>query len=348
MTDTNDTDKNNIDINDVDKSDLTDDSDNNLTDIINMDQPDNTISLVVDDREQQMIPLLESNINNYIDKTVKAANIDYVVRRFNVGDYLIIGGGKLLAVLERKTFKDYAASFKDGRHMNKQKLLEIREKTNCDLYYIIEGPIRPDIKTKYANIPYKNILTSINNLRIRDKIQIIKTTNKEHTIEELGFLTHCYSKLFEELTHIKTGGVEELESIKLSPEQHMENSIRKAWQTVHFVSDAFATVLMKKYKIKNMLLCDYDDELTKLKLPSGRTPSSVAFDNLKNSIYIGSITEKIISNCPGISLASAKIILTQTTPGNLAIMSLNDMKKLKKGKTNLGKNADKLYNFINN
>jgi hypothetical protein len=128
----------------------------------------------------------------------------------------------------------------------------------------------------------------------------------------------------------------------------MLNSIRKAWASVHYVSDAFATVLMKNYTIKQLLLADFDDKLRELKLPSGRNASTKAFDNLTNSVYIGSVANKIISHCPGISESAAKIILTQTTPGNLANMQLSDIKKLKKGKTSLGKTAEKLYAFINN
>ena len=105
---------------------------------------------------------------------------------------------------------------------------------------------------------------------------------------------------------------------------------------------------MKNYTIKQLLLADFDDKLRELKLPSGRNASTKAFDNLTNSVYIGSITNKIISHCPGISESAAKIILTQTTPGNLANMQLSDIKKLKKGKTSLGKTAEKLYAFINN
>lgn len=305
------------------------------------------VSLIIDDREQAIIPLVEANIENYLDKSIDTAPIITKIKRFNVGDYLIVCGKKLLAVIERKTLSDYSASFKDGRHLNKEKLLKIRELTGCDLYYFIEGDIKPKLTTKYANIPYKSILTSVNNLTIRDKIYVKRTTDKKHTIEELGYLTYCYAKLLPELVGIKDGGVEELDKIKLTPEQIMAKSIRKAWTSISFVSDAIAVSLMSKYKIKNLLTLSYDDDLDKIKLPSGRTINSTALKNLRDPLYIGANANKILQCCPSISNKIATIILTQVTISNLANMTLDEMKKLRKGKPLLGKTAEYLYTFIN-
>lgn len=351
--DIDDIDNDNIDIDNIDidndNIDKTDDIDiTDKLDEINSLGDEESINLIIDDREQDVIPLVENNIYNYIDKSFKTIPINYIVKRFNVGDYLITYKNKLLAVFERKTLKDYASSFKDGRHLNKKKLLEIRKLTGCDLYYIIEGPLRPDIKTKFANIPYKNILSSINNLRIIDKIHIVRTLNKEHTIEELGYTTYCYSKKLPELVGNTIGGVEELESIKLTPEQKMQNSIRKAWSEVYLISDAFSTVLMNNYTLKHLCTSKFDDNLRKLKLPSGRTPPAKAFDNIQSSKYIGDIGYKIIGCCPGISKATANLILVQGTLPNIANMSLDEMKKLKINKKLLGPaKATQLYTFLN-
>ena len=86
------------------------------------------------------------------------------VKQVEVGDYAIEVEGRLVAVFERKTLKDYGASLKDNRHANKAKLLNARFASGCKIYYIIEGPLNPDYNSEYAGIKYKNILASIHEI----------------------------------------------------------------------------------------------------------------------------------------------------------------------------------------
>lgn len=107
------------------------------------------------------------------------------VKQVAVGDYMISVDDAVVAVFERKTLKDYGASFKDNRHANKAKLLNARNLSGCQIYYIIEGPLNPDYETEYAGIKYKNIIASIHDLMIKDGIFIIRTQDGHHTAREL-------------------------------------------------------------------------------------------------------------------------------------------------------------------
>jgi ERCC4-type nuclease len=77
--------------------------------------------------------------------------------QITVGDYIVVSGDKIVAVIERKTLDDYGASLKDGRANNKQKMINLRKKTGCRIIYIIEGDAFPSPNDCYSNIPYKNI-----------------------------------------------------------------------------------------------------------------------------------------------------------------------------------------------
>ena len=137
--------------------------------------------LKVDDRERNVI------VNGFSCTTS--------VERLTVGDYAIVFDGKLLATIERKTWKDYGASIKDGRTANLAKLLDIRRTTGCDVYYIIEGKAFPHPNEDFAGIPYKNIASSIRNLQVRHGVHILRTPDEIGTVRELELLIDTYTHI---------------------------------------------------------------------------------------------------------------------------------------------------------
>jgi ERCC4-type nuclease len=145
--------------------------------------------LVIDDREIKVEKSIESLKNNgkYTISTLK--------KRITTGDFAIVRNKKILAVFERKTLNDYSASIKDGRHQNKQKMIDMRSQTNCDVYYIVESPFAfPSKKRKFQKMPYKNIYSSIINLMVRDNIMVIKSQSVEDTAEILCDFVMSYRK----------------------------------------------------------------------------------------------------------------------------------------------------------
>lgn len=138
-----------------------------------------TIQLIVDDRERAITPYLAGF--SYL-KIVRLAN----------GDYNILVNKKLVMTIERKTLEDYASSRKDGRHANVINLLKLREKTNCQIMYIIEGDLSPNDDTEYAGIKYKHIKTSIIHLQTQFGIQIMRSKSKVETAKFLMDLCKSY------------------------------------------------------------------------------------------------------------------------------------------------------------
>ncbi|MGL6009026.1 MAG: ERCC4 domain-containing protein, partial [Culicoidibacterales bacterium] len=104
-------------------------------------------SIVVDDREKQVIPYFE-------EYTIKVS-----VGRVTTGDYSIIVRDpenpkkfKPVVIFERKTWKDFADSIKDGRMENNQNLHEFRQKYNCRIIFIVEGQPFPADNRKFRGI----------------------------------------------------------------------------------------------------------------------------------------------------------------------------------------------------
>ena len=74
------------------------------------------VEIIVDDREQKVIP--------YFNGFTMSPNITFKVSRVNHGDYSVLYRDYILFIIERKTWKDLAASLRDGRKENTKKLLK--------------------------------------------------------------------------------------------------------------------------------------------------------------------------------------------------------------------------------
>jgi ERCC4-type nuclease len=149
------------------------------------------IYLIVDTRERFLHKLIQD--------TFGANGVHFETMQINTGDYLIceqVGSGmEILACIERKTLKDYAASFKDGRYSNINKMLDLREKTNCQLYYFVEGQVFLAPTTRIAGIPYKNIVNSTIHMMIRDNIHTVRTKDEQGTVDMLLDFIRSYEKI---------------------------------------------------------------------------------------------------------------------------------------------------------
>jgi len=156
-------------------------------------------SLIVDNRERSLF--------SYIDKEIKIFN--YEKMQLNTGDYLIMFDNKMVkACIERKTYTDFAASFRDGRYKSElANMKKMRDETGCQLFFIIEGNAFPALTSKFSRVPYPCILGAINKLMLRDNVFIIQTKNEEHTAKKLNELLTTMKIIYEdELKLNKLGG----------------------------------------------------------------------------------------------------------------------------------------------
>ena len=135
-------------------------------------------TLIIDDRER-----------NVVRHERAFATTQHVIKRLIIGDYAIVSNADtILATIERKSLSDYGASLKDGRHDNKEKLIELRETTGCRIIYIIEGPEFPSTSSVFGGIPYGVIEGSMFRLMMRDNIMIMRTQDTLGTAEALARL----------------------------------------------------------------------------------------------------------------------------------------------------------------
>ena len=154
------------------------------------------LSLIIDNRERAIFPFLDMEIKSFL----------YEKKQLNTGDFLIIktlpegvNNYDIKSCIERKTYTDFAASFRDGRYKSElNNMLELRKKTNCQLFFIIEGTAFPSMNRTFSRIPYVCILGAINKLMLRHNIFIIQTENEQHTARKLNELLTSYTLIMEE------------------------------------------------------------------------------------------------------------------------------------------------------
>jgi ERCC4-type nuclease len=233
----------------------------------------NAFYILVDDRERKVIPHMDEIGDNIKD-------IPFFVERLTVGDYAIMYRGTLLAAVERKSWKDMAASIKDGRKRNVCKLLEIRDTTQCTLVYLIEGKAFPNTKSKVGGIRYKNLQAHLDHLMFRDNISYVQTANTKHTA----------IRLFEMTTNLKSmgvaididkkmGGIDcmakngEQDTAKLKKKHTKTDDVHRyeIWEAIPWITSKTASLLIDDgVSVHQFLLGNVDiDTLAGLRYPSG-------------------------------------------------------------------------------
>jgi len=156
--------------------------------------------------------------------------------QLEIGDFIIVAEKEnftqVLAVIERKTLKDYAASLKDGRIINTEKLIRLREETGCQVYYLIEGGLNVSYDHQICGIEYYKILANIRDAQIIHNIDILNTIDKLHTARELKFLVERYTKNYDTISsRIKVTGAfdDVVEKCKPTDEQQLRNNLAIMW-----------------------------------------------------------------------------------------------------------------------
>lgn len=136
------------------------------------------MEIIIDDREHKVYSY-SSGYDNVSSK------------RLTVGDFLIgyrtlDGTFCPLVIVERKTWMDLAASLKDGRTNNIEKLCEYRDKTGSKIAYLIEGstPSNP-ASSEFSNVPYKNLRSHLDHLLFKEGIIELHTSGPRDSLRRL-------------------------------------------------------------------------------------------------------------------------------------------------------------------
>ena len=149
-----------------------------------MAQTVNKCYLIADNRERHVFDDIESVLAGAWER-----------KQLTCGDYLVMCGDRIVACIERKTLDDFGASVIDDRHENKAKLIELRRRTGCQLYYLVEGPAFPSKETIYGGIPFSTIQAIMMRLMMRDGIFILQSRDKHYTAEYLRGLVRAAERM---------------------------------------------------------------------------------------------------------------------------------------------------------
>lgn len=227
------------------------------------------IILKVDNRERAIHEHIRTV---FVEKPMFCVNIsepEFV--QLDTADFIIMSQStdmsqtKILAIIERKTLEDYAASLKDGRILNTNKLIKLREETDCQIYYLIEGNIKTGYDTQICGIEYYKILANIRDAQILHGINILNTADKLHTARELKFLLERYTVLYENIeSRLRINGSfdQVVEKCKPTEAQILKNELAVIWTHLLSKSDktdsqitpsARAVTLASKYTLKKWL-----------------------------------------------------------------------------------------------
>ncbi len=335
------------------------------------------VKLIIDARER-----------NVLRHTTELAAAKYEIKTITVGDYALINENtnEIMAIIERKSLEDYAASIKDGRHSNKEKLIDLREKTGCRIIYIIEGPAFPAGGELFGRIPYSHIESSIFHLILRDNITILKTASTIDTAATLcrlaksaasllGKTTVSYSAapnaenllvsvdatsftadaipITADTTPITTGGFsdESLELLTVAPVVKDIDIVRKLWSTLRGVSVESADDLIKHFSLTEVARKQITRErLATVKTAIGRALSTKVVDSIMT--FDKAAEYKMLAAVPGVSINTAKAILNEVALGDLLTYTADTiaMRRTAGGKRRLGPmiagNIKKYFDYI--
>ena len=284
------------------------------------------IEIIVDDRERHIINHLKK-ITGYFFRCV--------VQRLYVGDYIIVQNGRIIICIERKTWVDLAAGFRDGRKNNIHKMLKFQQDTQCKLAYLIEGNPRPNLTKLYGRIPAKNLIAYLDHIMIQENIHVIYSLNNIDTANRLMILAQNIStiKWVNQLN-----GPESAKSESKSASESLTSSISAAQSTLYSTKKQINPVIIQE----QLLMClpsigsmiapilveskislyelyhkTYSiDQIAKIKFANGALIGTKRANRIyNNSIYLKQYSDRtkkvqlrILSTIPGISKHMAQII----------------------------------------
>lgn len=305
----------------------------------------NAYKITIDDRERA--------VTRYIEGCSDQEKSLLSVTRLYRGDYAIVSEKLVYAIFERKTYADYAASIRDGRSENKNKMIEI----GCRTYYIIEGPT-PAPGTVLSGISVETIAASIERLIFFNNIHVIYTVSAAATLRRLLDIVSAINRhpdrsvadvtpqlLGEELENNESddaavsGG--DATMLTTPPIEIPEETLLRIWSSIPKIGRITATELIKKFTLRQLVLGEitYDDMN---KDWTGRSLTRAQ----QNSILMGN-SLAALSAIPRMDSAIAQTI-AESLPQSLASLEALAGTHLRgKGQIVGRKRAERIWGILN-
>lgn len=238
--------------------------------------------------------------------------ITYKITRMTVGDYAICYKDSVVAAFERKSLEDLSASCKDGRYDNKSKLIDLREKTGCAVYFLLEGWTPKKATKPIGGIPWMYLESACDHMAIRDRFNFMYTRDEVDTASRLQRFTQSMQTL------INKGELECAEEpnvglLAAKQEVRDEDIVRMMWSCFPGVAVTTADVFMNKYAVVDVVRGKADIENTTM--PDGRAVNKRVVTNMKK--VDKKLQVKLLACVPGVSTATATELLRERSLGQL-------------------------------
>lgn len=265
---------------------------------------DRTVTLYIDDRERAITAHQE-----VIGAT------PHKISRMTIGDYAVCCEEAVVAIFERKSLEDLAASIKDGRYDNKQGLIDLRERSGCRVYYVVEGKIPKTPDMRVGGIPWGCLESALDHMTIRDGFNMLYTKDALETARRLCRFTRSIQTL------INKGELEVVDgsTVGLLTEKREirdEDVVRSMWCKFRGIAATTADVFMERWSIREVVRGEVDiDKLAETKMPDGRMVGKRVVKSLGD--VDARTAERILECIPGVSKTIAKTLLTGRTLSQL-------------------------------
>jgi ERCC4-type nuclease len=265
--------------------------------------------LVADARERAVIPFIEAAFEDYA----------FVVKQVLTADYHICRRGDepiILAAIERKSHEDFAASFKDGRHRNISKMLDLRAETGCKLFYFVEGPAFRDPTHRIGGIPFGTILAAMTQMMVLDGIFVVQTENQAHTAKRLADFVRAFdTRAFNARSRGEQEG--DIMPVPVALTERTDETDADAatgmWARLDGVSVTTGKTLTRAFTVAEIMTRATTDEINALKTDTGRPINKRAVQSLIG-LRAGSLelAVQLVSGIRNITPAVAKLLLERT------------------------------------
>lgn len=280
------------------------------------------MELICDSRELKIIHLLEKY------KIIK--------EQLTVGDFAIKFNGEIKFVFERKTWKDFAASIRDGRLESQSKnLLSL----GCSIYIIFEGAAFYSDETVIGGMEFKK-LDAMRRKLMMIGIPHIQTKNLQGTADFLINFSEQYS-----LTKEKTAGIQ-VDKIKERKCKTLDEIHETVWLSISGVGKSLLDQF-KQFKLADLFTKSISPQiLSELKYNTSNRKLGI---KCAEKILKLEKPEKILSSIHGVSLKSAAYILKSNNLASLAGMQELELGKIMKSEKKIvgAKLARLLYLVFN-
>tara|TARA_B100001540_G_scaffold313266_1_gene335872 strand:- start:759 stop:1538 length:780 start_codon:yes stop_codon:yes gene_type:complete len=130
----------------------------------------------IDSREKDLFIICKNLMENY------SYNVEIKTESLPLGDIILEKDEKEIIIIERKTWKDLAASIKDGRYNEQSFRLNACNLHNHNIIYLIEGDIN-SYNDKYTRINKRALQSSLVSIQYLKGFSLYKTNNLTETAE---------------------------------------------------------------------------------------------------------------------------------------------------------------------